>query len=300
MSPTARAVTHLSRLLSPTTAPSVRTPFVCARCLALPSTGTSYRTFSSTIRPQKKSASNPKSARKSPHVDSPDISRHVPDNQATRERDAEIDPYDFTELQAGIDKALLRLKDALTKTRDAGRVSTDMLESLPVELSVKDPGEHTGASSSSSGRAPQKEKTRLGDIASVVPRGGRSMQVFAAEAAHVKPLLTAIRASDYSLAPEQARPEDPNPLCITVPVPPVTAETRQQAAGEAKKCLERAQLEVRNARGEAQKRHRKMEIKKLVIVDELRKAHKAMEEVVKKGSEEARKIYEGALKALER
>jgi hypothetical protein len=54
------------------------------------------------------------------------------------------------------------------------------------------------------------------------------------------------------------------------------------------------------ARGEAQKRFRKMELGKLVGVDELRKAHKSMEEVVKKGEGEGRVLCEGAVKALER
>jgi ribosome recycling factor len=167
-----------------------------------------------------------------------------------------------------------------------------MLESLPVELNIKHPA--------TAHSTPHKERTRLGDIASVVPKGGRTMQVFAAEEAHVKPLIAALHASDYSLAPEPPKPDDPNPLCIVVPVPPVTAETRAAAVAKAKECLDKAQLEVRNARGDAQKRHRKMEKDKLVIVDELRKAHKSMEEVAKKGADKAKSVHDAAVKALER
>ena len=90
-----------------------------------------------------------------------------------------------------------------------------------------------------------------------------------------------------------------NPLLILVPVPPITAETRAQARAEAKKVFERASQEVRNARGEAQKRHRKMELQKLVLKDELHKAHKAMEDVVKKGQDECKKVFDAAVKALE-
>ena len=123
---------------------------------------------------------------------------------------------------------------------------------------------------------------------------------------HVKPIIAALLASPYSLVPQTttASPSSPlsstsNPLLITVPVPPITAETRNLAKQEAKKIFERASNEVRNARGDAQKRFRKMELGKLVIQDELRKAHKQMEEVVKKGQEEVKKVYEGSLKALE-
>jgi len=84
-----------------------------------------------------------------------------------------------------------------------------------------------------------------------------------------------------------------------VPVPPATAETRQQAAVEAKKVMDKASLDVRTARGDAQKRFRKMELQKLVIKDELHKAHKGMEDVVKKGQDEVKKVYEQALKSLQ-
>jgi ribosome recycling factor len=82
-------------------------------------------------------------------------------------------------------------------------------------------------------------------------------------------------------------------------VPPATAETRAQAKAEAKKVFERASQDVRTARGDAQKRHRKMELGKLVLADELRKAHKQMEDVVKKGQDEAKKIFDAAVKSLD-
>ena len=213
---------------------------------------------------------------------------HIPNNKATANRDAEPDPYDYSELQDAIDKAITRLKDNLTKTRDAGRVSVQMLEELPVELNTK------GSSS------PHKERATIGTLASVVPKGGRTLQVFCAEDSHIKPISSALQASDYSLTPQLPAANDTNQLVITVPVPPVTAETRTQAANEAKKVAEKAGLDVRNARGDAQKRFRKMELQKVVVVDELRKAHKGMEEVAKRGQEEVKKVLDGALKMLER
>lgn len=268
-------------------------PFICTSCLLRPPN----RTFTSTPTLPKKSASNPRSARKTPKVSSPTVSRHVPDNAATSNRDAEIDPYDHSTLQSGITKALTRLQDALTKTKDAGRITPEILESLPVELTTKD---NTSPAPGSTPPKSTKQTLRLGDLASVVPKGGRLLQIYAAEASHVKPLLSAVQASEHSLTPEAPKPDDPNPLCISVPIPPVTAETRQQAVKEAKACLEKANMEIRNARGDAQKRFRRMDIEKLVVVDELRKAHKGMEEVVKKGMEEAKRVFDGAVKGLER
>jgi len=99
----------------------------------------------------------------------------VPDNAATRERDKEIDPYDFTDLNAAISKAIARLKDSLTRTRDAGRITPEMLEHLPVEVNLKGHDAH--------GAPAHKERMKLGDMASVVPKGGRMLQVFCAEEA---------------------------------------------------------------------------------------------------------------------
>lgn len=221
------------------------------------------------------------------------MNEHIPDNKATRSRDDEIDPYDHSELEGSIAQAVARLKDALTKTRDAGRVTPDMLEALPVELNIKHPDQ---SKPKGKGETAHHERAKLGDIASVVPKGGRMLQVFAAEEGHVKPLTASIMASDYSLTPEV---DKNNPMLILVPVPPATAETRQQAAQEAKKCFDKASLEVRNARGDAQKRFRKMELNKLVIQDELKKAHKGMEDVAKKGQDEVKKVFDNALKTLQ-
>lgn len=97
----------------------------------------------------------------------------VPDNASEKGRRSEIDPYDNTALESGISKAMARLKEALTKTRSAGRISPETIENLPVQLNIKrDPG--------ASG-TDHKERGRLGDYATVVPKGGRVMQVFVAE-----------------------------------------------------------------------------------------------------------------------
>jgi ribosome recycling factor len=220
------------------------------------------------------------------------VDTHIPNNAATRNKDSAIDPHDLSELEAGIAKALDRLRAALVKTKDAGRVTPENLESLPVELAEKEV-----SASGKEKTVHQKQSVRLGDIASVAPKGGRTLQVFASDEAHLKSLLSAISASTYSLTPQPPGPDAANPLCITVPIPPVTTETRQQAAAEAKKCLEKASGEIRLVRGEAQKRFRRMEIEKLAGPDDVRKAQKAMEEFVRKGNAEAKEVVDRAAAA---
>lgn len=66
----------------------------------------------------------------------------------------ELDPYDFSELEGGIEKAQSKLRDDLSKLRAGGRFNPEVLESLRVQV-VKD----------------SKGTERLADLAQVVPRG---------------------------------------------------------------------------------------------------------------------------------
>jgi ribosome recycling factor len=260
-------------------------PLVCPSCL-LPTLSTRTpipRQFSNSHRLRKKSSASSKSARKTPDIPVHTPDRTIPANSKAAAKDAEIDPYDYTDLEAGIAKAIERLKAGIVRAKDVGRVGVSAVEGLEVDLPTKN--------------SDAKSKARLGDIASVVPKGGRSLSVFAAEEAHVKPLMAAIRASSYSLTPQAPNAGE---LQITVPIPPVTAETRSQAAAEVKRYMEKAGTEVKGVRGDAQKRYRRMELEKLVIKDEIRKGHKGMEEVVKKAQEEIKRVGEAGIKALER
>ena len=74
------------------------------------------------------------------------------------------DPFDLTTLHSGISTAISRLKDDLSKLRAGGRFNTATLEGLKVQLS-KD----------------SQDLVRLGDLAQVVPKGGRMVTILAAE-----------------------------------------------------------------------------------------------------------------------
>jgi ribosome recycling factor len=83
----------------------------------------------------------------------------------TAEEQPEIeDPYDFSTLEDGISKALEKLKNDLSKLRTGGRFNPEVLENLRVHL-VKD----------------SKASERLGDLAQVLPKGGRSLMILVGE-----------------------------------------------------------------------------------------------------------------------
>jgi hypothetical protein len=74
------------------------------------------------------------------------------------------DPYDLSSLEKGIVAAVARLKDELSKLRMGGRFNTESLEDLRVSLSKG-----------------SKETIRLGELAQVVPKGGRMITILASE-----------------------------------------------------------------------------------------------------------------------
>jgi ribosome recycling factor len=164
-----------------------------------------------------------------------------------------------------------------------------------------------------------KQTVRLGDIAQVVPKGrllnvmlgeqevsaarqrlhgyGEMLVYRANSTQHLKPVTSAIAASNQNLAPQQPHPD--SPLTIPVPIPPPTGESRQAALEAAQKAAEKADKAIQVARATHHKKLRKFQLEKSVLPDDLQKASKRMEEVVKKGHGEVKHIVDGAKKVLQ-
>ncbi|KNG44804.1 hypothetical protein DDE82_001493 [Stemphylium lycopersici] len=188
---------------------------------------------------------------------------------------------DVSGLEASVLQAIEKLTHDLSQLRSGGKLNPDIVESLKVQLGTAGHG---------------KESVRLGDIAQVVPRG-RVLNVICGEEGHIKPISTAIAASPHSLTP--LSPEPSNPLTIQVPLPPPTGETRRAAVESAVKASERADRLIQQARQEHNKKLRKFSLDREVLPDDLQKAKKLMEDVVKKGHTEVKRISDGAKRVLE-
>jgi hypothetical protein len=129
----------------------------------------SAASFSTTSSYLKKGASK---ARRTTPTSSTD---HIPDNKAQRNRDRDIDPFDFSELEANIKHQIDRLRVDLQKLRSGGRLSPETIEGFQVEIKHGLAGE--------GGQGKKVERLRLGDLATVVPRGGRLIAVMLNEEA---------------------------------------------------------------------------------------------------------------------
>lgn len=86
-------------------------------------------------------------------------------SSAAEKTSAGDDPNDFSALEAGIQKALTKLQDDLSKLRTGGRFNPELLEGVRVQL-----------------KKDNKQSIRLGDLAQVVPKGGKSIVVLVGEA----------------------------------------------------------------------------------------------------------------------
>ncbi|KAJ9272267.1 hypothetical protein DTO212C5_1452 [Paecilomyces variotii] len=202
-----------------------------------------------------------------------------PTEASSKSDAANVDPSDLSQLHDGIRDAVSRLKNDVSKLRSGGRFNPEALENLRVHI-VK------GA----------KETIKLGQLAQVVPKGGRIVTVLVGEEDHVKPTMSAIIASDLSLTPQR---DSRNPLQLNITIPPPTKESREQTVQVAKAAADKAASAIRNARGAVHKRLQEMQKKKLARPDDIRKAHDEMEKVQEKGQKEVRDIFEATKKALE-
>ncbi|KAF6229948.1 hypothetical protein HO133_004286 [Letharia lupina] len=206
-----------------------------------------------------------------------------------------VNAFDFSDYEAAIEHAHEHLKSELAKIKAGGRNAED-IEGLRVVLG-KGGGEGRGNGDNEGGggkgRA-ERESVKLGDVASVVARG-RNVGVLVGEKDHLKPVLSAL-ASLPSLT-YTTSPTDP--LTLTIAIPPVTAESRLAAKKQADKKGEEALFALREARGAQRKKHRSMELGKLVGPDELRRAEREVEKVNEGAVGEARRLVEGCRRGLE-
>ncbi|OAX80826.1 hypothetical protein ACJ72_04835 [Emergomyces africanus] len=200
--------------------------------------------------------------------------------------DAELDandPYGFSQLEKDIAGAVQRLRDDISKLRAGGRFNPEAIESLRVAVSK---GDSKGS----------KDTVKLGELAQVIPKGGRMLTILVGEEEYMKPITSTILSSNLSLNPQ---PDPHNTLQLNVPIPPPTKESREQSVKDAKAAMDKASNAVRNARGAINKKLKHMGVKKLVRPDDLHKQVEKMEKIAEKGQKDVKEVFEGAKRALE-
>lgn len=189
--------------------------------------------------------------------------------------------FDFRDLDDGFARNIDKLKEGLSKLRPGGRLDPEVIENFRVTFSGRNGTE------------------RLGDLATVIRKGGRTISVIVAEEENLRAVTNTIGTSQHSLNPI---PDPESALTLNVDIPPPTTESRNAVKHAAKELMETANHAIRQVRGDYQKKLRKLELDKKTRVpkDEMVRAHKEMEKKNEAAVKEVKRIYEERIKALDR
>ena len=105
----------------------------------------------------------------------------------------------------------------------------------------------------------------------------------------LKTISSALAHPPHNLNPQ---PSPTEPLTLTIPVPPITQESRQEAAKIVGQRGEAALFMLREARGAHRKHLRALSLGKMVGPDKMRRAEKEVEKVNEGAVAEAKKMIE--------
>ena len=215
------------------------------------------------------------------------------------------DPFDFTDYEASIEKIHERLKSDLSKIKAGGR-DPEAIEHIRVNIKKGGTGE-------------SNTQAKIGDLASVMQRG-RNVVIMVAEKEvrhsfgricpfslpqltvlqcpqHVKPITSSLHSLPNTTP--QSAPPGGDPLHITLPIPPTTRESRLEASKIAQEKGDRANFELKEARGAQKKRLRALELAKIAGPDQIRKATEKMEKVNEKAGGGVKKLVEDGKRRVE-
>ncbi|KAF2675380.1 ribosome recycling factor [Microthyrium microscopicum] len=198
----------------------------------------------------------------------------------TAAQDAYDEAFDFTNLERKILKAIEQMTHKLGELKAGGTLNPKVLEKIEVKLDKT-----------------TTDTVKLHDVAQLVTKG-MQIQVILSDEDHVKPVKSAIQASNLSLAPQG--PTEEAPTTLTINIPPPTGESRQAALDAATKISHIALELVQDARAQKHKKLRAMQVAKTVNPDDIQKAHKEMESVVQRGTTQVKSLLETHRKVISR
>ena len=173
---------------------------------------------------------------------------------------AEADPHDLSEYKEAIAKSHEQLKAGLARVKPGGIVrDLEALEGVRVQLEKDENKSGKGSG------------VKLGDLAQVLRRGKNVVLLVGEKdvssihsnskldkavclpmltsdllSQHVKPISSSLVHPPHNLNPQ---PSPTEPLTLMIPLPPITQESRQEAAKVAAQKGEAALFALREARG---------------------------------------------------
>ncbi|KAI1209119.1 ribosome recycling factor [Annulohypoxylon truncatum] len=187
------------------------------------------------------------------------------------------EPLDFADVESRIKGTNEHFEGVLKKLRSGGRFNPDVVGALRVQPDRKD-----------STTYPLKE------VAQIVPRGGRTISILAHEEAYVKPIMSAVQASeDFNQQPQRV-PD--NELELLLKIEP---ETKDEVLRRVKAMFTEWRDRLRSIRHKRDKQHTSWLRDKVIGPDLKRSADKELDKVIKAQMTKIDGVEKETLKSVE-
>ncbi|KAI1091640.1 ribosome recycling factor [Rostrohypoxylon terebratum] len=187
------------------------------------------------------------------------------------------EPLDFADVQSRIAWQSEHFESILKKLRAGGRFNPDMIGTLRIQPDRKD-----------STTYPLKE------VASIIPRGGRTISLLAHEEAYIKPIMSAVQASpDFNQQPQRVPDND---LELLLKIEP---ETKDDLLKRTRGMFTEWRDRLRAIRHKRDKQHTAWYKDRTIGPDLKRSVDKELEKVIKNAMARIDTLEKEAMKSLE-
>ncbi|KAI0882166.1 uncharacterized protein GGS22DRAFT_191337 [Annulohypoxylon maeteangense] len=254
----------LSQFSGPSSSPAFLNP------RAFHTTAQRYKSF---VRNNSKDNSKSNSKGNSPSAEpsgaADTSSRHPPANPE--------EPLDFADVESRVKSQKEHFEGVLKKLRSGGRFNPDIVGTLRIQPDRKDDTTY-----------PLKE------VAQVIPRGGRTISILAHEEEYVKPIMSAVQASeDFNQQPQRVPDND---LELLLKIEP---ESKDELVKRTKAMFTEWRDRVRAIRHKRDKQHTTWLRDRAIGPDRKRQADKELEKVIKSKMTQIDGAEKEALKSVE-
>ncbi|KAK7983880.1 ribosome recycling factor [Apiospora arundinis] len=167
---------------------------------------------------------------------------------------------DFADVNSRLTKLASHANESLKKIKMGGRFNPDLIGSVKVQPDRKE----------------SSESYPLRELASVIPKGGRTISILVHEAANIKPIMSAVQAHrDFNQQPQRS-PD--NELELILKVEP---EKREDVAKRIKAICHDWRERIRDVRQRRDKLHAAWKKDGSLLPDAKRKADTELDKVIK-------------------
>ena len=169
------------------------------------------------------------------------------------------DVLDFADVESRLAKLSSNANESLKKIKSGGRFNPDLIGAVKVQPDRKDAVSYP-----------------IRELASVIPKGGRTISILVHEAVNIKPIMSAVQSHrDFNQQPQRS-PDNELELILKV-----EAESREDVAKRIKAICHDWRERIRDVRQRRDKLHAAWKKDGSLLPDAKRKADTELDKVIK-------------------